>query len=266
MFSRRICRLIAICAVVAVMSSGLALAEESIEEPSASEQDSPQLWFDLDLTYNGKYVWRGISVVDGDVFQPCGTIGYGGLWFNGLGSMYVGNVNTQAGRESLVDLTLDYTWSWDPVDFSVGAIYYTFPHSGQAPSTIEIYAGAALDAPLSPSLTVYQDVHMADGAYVSLAGGHTFEDIWKPADGISVSAALDGSVSYGTSNFNDFYYGSDSSGLTDALLTLSFPVSLGEHFSLSPALNYSTLLDSSIRDSMSEDDNFWAGVTLSYSY
>jgi hypothetical protein len=46
-------------------------------------------------------------------------------------------------------------------------------------------------------------------------------------------------------------------------VAVSFPVALGEHFSITPAVNYSRLLDAEIRDNFSDDDNLWAGVTFS---
>jgi hypothetical protein len=263
MYWRKSVRSIVVCAVLATLTAGFVRAAEPDEEAG---QDAPELSFALDLTYNGKYVWRGINTVDGAVFQPSATVAYGGLSFNVWGNMDLDDVNGQSGDFTEYDLTLDYSWTWDPVDLSVGTIYYTFPHSGDAPSTIEVYAGASLDVPLSPGITVYNDIHMADGAYISLSAGHALEDIWTPVEGVSVSAALDASVAYGTSNYNAFYYGEDSNAWTDALVSLSFPVSLGEHFSITPALNYSSLLDSDIRSNLSDDTNLWGGITLSCTF
>ncbi len=265
MFWRKSIRWVVVCVMLTAVTAGILHAAESAGNEPVPEPETPELWFELDLTYNGKYVWRGINTVDGDVFQPSATIGYDGLSFNVWGNMDLDDANGQSGDFTEYDLTLDYSWTWDTVDLSVGAIYYTFPHSS-APSTTELYAGATLDLPLSPGITVYQDVDEADGSYISLSAGHSLEDIWTPARGVSVSAAVDGSVAYGTSHYNDYYYGEDSGALTDALLSLSFPVSLGENVSLTPAVNYSSLLDEDIRDNMSDDDNLWAGITISWAF
>ena len=249
--------------VAGVMCSTALAAGADEEEAQASALPAPSVA--VDATWNGKYVWRGINVVDGSVLQPSATIGWGGLSANVWGNMDLSNVNGQSADFTEYDLTLDYSWALDSLGFSVGSIYYTFPHS-DVPSTAEVYAGAGLDIPLSPSLTVYQDVDEADGTYSSLSVGHTFEGILVLADGVAVSADLGASIAHGSSNFNDFYYGSDSSGLTDSLFSLSLPVSLGEYVSVAPAAHYSSLLDDDIRDSMSDDDNFWAGITLSCSF
>ncbi len=242
------------------------MARDSEETKPQPVQESSHMSMELDVTYDGKYIWRGINTVDGDVLQPSGTVSYGGLSFNIWANMDLDNVNGQSGDFTEVDLTLDYTWSMDPVDVSVGGIYYTFPHSGQAPSTIEMYVGAEYDAPLSPSLTWYYDTKEADGSYLSLDVGHSFDNIWRAGEDVSVGASLDASVAYGSSNFNDYYYGTDSNGFTDALFTLSFPVSMPHDFSLTPAIKYSTLLDSDIRNNMSDEDNLWAGITVSYGF
>jgi hypothetical protein len=204
MLRRILVRSIVACAVLAALGAGFLRAEEQAAKEMQLEQEGPQLSFALDLTYNGKYVWRGINTVDGGVFQPSATVAYGGLSFNVWANMDLDDVNGQSGDFTEYDLTMDYSWTWKPVDLSVGTIHYTFPHS-DAPSTTELYAGLSLDLPLSPGLTVYHDVDEADGAYIALSAGHALEDIWKPAEDVSVSVALDASVAYGTSSYNDFY-------------------------------------------------------------
>lgn len=142
MFSFRSVRIVAVCVFLFALTIPASLeAQQGADEGNSAGMQNLSLA--LDVTYNGKYVWRGINTVDGDVLQPSGTLRYGGLSFNVWANMDLDNVNGQSGDFTEIDLTLDYTWSMDFVDLSVGRIYYTFPHSGQAPSTIEIYAGGA---------------------------------------------------------------------------------------------------------------------------
>ena len=220
---------------------------------------------DLDLTYDGKYVWRGINVVDDHVLQPSVTAGWRGFSVNIWGNRDMTGENNAANDFTEIDFTADYSWTQGPVDLSVGAIRYTFPHGG-GPSTTEFYGAAALETVLSPGITVYQDVEEADGTYVSVAVGHSFEEVWAPAEGVSAGLDLGLSVGMGSSDYNRFYYGAGGGALTDLLLTAGLPIRIGENATLTPSLNYSSLLDGDIRDAMADDTNLWGGLSLAVSF
>jgi len=220
----------------------------------------------LDVAYNGKYVWRGINLVDDPVIQPSVSLSHA----SGLDASVWGNLETtdysdHSGDFTEVDYTIDYSWSWESLALSAGAIYYDFPNTEADPTT-EIYAAVGLDLFLSPTLTVYRDVDQVEGTYVSLGVGHTFENVATPTEGTSASLALSASLGHGSSAHNAAYYGHDGAALTDALFSASLPVAIGDSWTVSPAASYSTLLDGDIRDAMDDDDNLWAGITLSCSF
>ncbi len=237
--------------------------------PAARRADGEEKdWsIELDAALNSKYVWRGINLVDDWVFQPSVTGAYRGLSLNVWGNMELSNENVYpghgdaAGDFTEIDYTLDYSWAWRRLNFSLGTIYYDFPNTGLA-STLELYGAVGLDAPLAPTLTVYQDVKEADGTYAALSVSHAFEDVWSPAEGVAVSLDLGASVAAGSSNFNKFYYGVDDEGLADLLLSVGLPVRLGERWTLRPSASFSTLLDDDIRSSVSDASNAWYGVSL----
>ncbi len=219
----------------------------------------------LDLTYSGKYVWRGVNVVDDHVLQPSLTAGWRGFSVNVWGNRDLTSENGSANDFTEIDFTADYSWTHGPAALSVGAIRYIFPHSG-GHSTTEFYGSVALDMVLSPSLTVYQDVEEADGTYVSMAVGHSIDEIWRPSEGVTAGLELGLSVGMGSSEHNRFYYGAGGGALSDLLLTVGLPVQMGEHSTLTPFLNYSSLLDGQIRDAMSDDSNLWGGLSLAVSF
>lgn len=225
----------------------------------------------LDLAYNLKYIWRGINLVDDPVFQPSASASWRGLTLSVWGSMETTNYNlypgygSTAGDFTEIDYTLDYSWSCGKVNLSGGVIHYQFPNTGIS-STTELYLAAGLDVPLAPTVTVYQDVDEADGTYATLSLGHTLEDVWKPAEGISMSVDLSASVGFGSSDHNGFYYGTGDAGFTDATLSAGLPFKLGERLTLTPSINYSALLDSDLRSGMARDDNLWAGISLGLSF
>lgn len=263
----RMCRIVVAGLFLPALWGGLLFAEENPPAPGASTEEAPRWFVEAGLTYSSKYVWRGLNVVDGSVAQPSLTMGRGGFSVNLWSNLDLTDENGQSGDLTEIDLTADYSGSWRGLDWSVGAIYYTFPHGPAGASTTELYAGLAAPAvPLSPALTVYKDVDEAGGAYARFSVGHSLERLWRPAQGASVGLELGGSLAYGTSDYVDFYYGTGGGSLTDAMLSVSAPISLGNGWSAAPFLNYSRLVDSDIRDAKRNDDNLWGGLTLTRSF
>lgn len=227
--------------------------------------------FEFDATVNSKYVWRGINLVDAPVFQPTAAVSFGRWTFSAWGNMETINAN-RYGRHGKatndfteVDLTVDYSWQWEKLKFSLGVIHYIFPNTGTT-STTEVYGGVGLDCLLEPTVTVYQDIDEAHGTYVTLGLSHAFEDVCKPTAGTSMDIEIGGTVGWGSSSHNAFYYGVGESGLTDFTASVGFPVDLGKGWTLKPAVNYSTLLNQSIRNAQSPDTNVWFGLSLTYSF
>ncbi len=239
--------------------------DESLHDPQVEEEVAAEWQVSIDSTVNGKYVWRGINVVDGAVFQPSVTVGRGGFSANAWGNMDITNDNGQDGDFTEIDLTLDYSWAWEVANFSAGAIYYTFPHGSAGASTTELYASAGLDCVLSPTVTVYEDVDEASGTYGTFSIGHGI-DLGSPADGVSVGLDMSASAAYSSSDFNAFYYGPDESGFADALFSVGLPVAWDSGLSVTPAVNYSSMMDGDLEDALQDDSNFWAGVTVGYSF
>lgn len=221
--------------------------------------------FGIDLTYASKYAWRGINTVNGSVFEPSVTLGYKGFALNVWGNMDLSEVNGHSGHFTELDYTLSYGWSTDDLTFGVGAIHYVFPHTG-APDTTELFGSVGLNNALAPTLTVYRDIDATHGTYATLGVSHTFPDVWKPSDGVSMGVALAGSVGFGSSKNNKFYFGVDHAAADNLLLTVGLPVQIGAHWRLTPSLNYSALLAHDIRGSMRRPDNLCPCLTLSRSF
>jgi hypothetical protein len=203
-------------------------------------------------------------VVDGSVFQPSVGVSYQGFALSIWGNVEMTDVNDSSGEFTEVDYTAEYSLSWEGWSFSGGVIFYDFP-STDVPSTTEIYGSVGMDTLLSPTLTVYQDVDEANGTYANFSVEHSVVDLFNPWEGASVSAVFSASVGYGSSDHNEFYYGADESAFTDALFSASVPIQVHEAVTVSPSISFSTLLDNSIRKAMGEDDNVWAGISLSLS-
>ncbi len=231
---------------------------------AAPADDAPALGFEADLTWNSKYVWRGIEVTEDPVLQPSLTLSYGGLSLNVWANLDTTDVNDFRWQANEVDYTLDYTFEVDILSVSVGAIHYAFPEA-HVFDTTEIYLGLGLDVPTAPSLTVYQDLDEHDGTYLLLAFGHAFEDLWQPTEGVSVSAELGASFAWGSRKHNQFYYGAGA-GWADATLSLGMPIAIGDHLTITPAVTNSWILDDDISRALGEDSVFWGGVSVTLSW
>ncbi len=214
--------------------------------------------------FMSKYVWRGQNLVDNWVLQPSVSLGYKGLTGSIWGNSDMTGETVDNWEFTELDYTLDYSGTVPGVDvlgYSIGAIYYDFPNSGGAPGTTELYWGFSLDVPASPSITVYHDVDEVDGTYVSLGVGHSIE----ATDQIPVGIDLGATLGWGSSGYNESYWGTTSSELNDLVLSVGFPFEVAG-VSVTPSVSYIALLGSDVKDSDAygtDNDMFLVGVGLS---
>jgi len=208
------------------------------------------------------YVWRGQNLVDDWVMQPAVSVGYQGLTASVWANSDITGDTADDWEITELDYAIDYSATvpgMETLGYSVGAIYYYFP-GGDA--TTELYWGFSLDVVASPSVTVYHDIDEADGTYVSLGVGHSFEDLGDLPFGIDLGASL----GWGDSGYNEFYWGSTvDSELNDLVLSAAFPFEVGG-VSVTPSVSYIMLVGSDVKDSDAYDtDNsiVMAGIGFS---
>lgn len=219
----------------------------------------------LDASFNSKYVWRGMNLVDDPVFQPSLSLSYRGLNAYVWANQEMTDINGNPNDVTEVDFGVEYSWAREKMSFLVGAVLYDFPNT-HVTNTMELYLAVEYATVLSPTLTIYRDVEEADGTYVALSAGHTFEEVWTPSETACMSVDLAASVAYGDANHNDFYFGHDSPGFVDATISARLSFTFSEGWSVSPSLNYSVLLDRDNRSGHHKDHNVWAGLSVSFSF
>ena len=220
----------------------------------------------LDVTadFYSKYVWRGQLINDDFAFQPGVSMTFDKLTLGIWGSVDMTDYSDNEWEFIEYDYYLDYTTTVaEGIDLSVGVIEYYFP-SGD--DTQEIYAGLAFDMPLSPSVTIYNDVDEVNGSYVSFAVGHTVENLFDTEVPMEIGASL----GWGSKSYNKAYWGApaDNSGLNDLTINVAFPIAMGS-WTFTPSVNYVTLLDSDVRKTDAFDtssDYFFTGFGLSTSF
>lgn len=253
--------LLAVCCVLATSSCVLYAQEDPTEA-------IPTISTNLDLAYVSKYIWRGIELNPDAAVQPSLTVSHpNGLSFNFWGSMDTTDVVGESGSFTEIDYTLSYEFKAADHDMTAGLIYYAFPNTSFA-STSEVFAGMCFGGALSPTLSVNYDFDEADGYYLSLSGGYACPTPWsKKAPEVGLSAK----VSYGSSDYNEFYYpGVTKGAFTDALFSASMPIAVNDKVTITPSISYSLAIDGDVKDSLEaaglDENNFFIGVTASSSF
>ncbi len=220
---------------------------------------TPAISTRVDVAYVSKYIWRGIPQTTDGAFQPSLTLTHSkGLSFN-----YWASYDTDKSDFTENDYTLNYSWSGGKVAMNAGCIYYAFPNTSY-PSTSEVYVSAGLNCPLSPTLAVNCDIDEAEGFYASLGASHSL-----PLGNGSNSLLLSGRIGLSSSDYNSYWFGEDSTALSDLYLSASVPFTVGKT-TLTPSLSYTKLLSSKLKDSPNmiglDSSHLVGGMSVSMSF
>lgn len=226
--------------------------------PSAPRTSLPSGWrADAELTVANRYVWRGQLLVDDPVLQPAANLSYGDFRLNVWGNLDLTNVNGNAGQFTEVDVALEWLHAFDdtPIPFRVfaGAAGYFFPNLPFEP-TAEIYGGVAFGVPANPTFTVYRDVALIDGTYVSFH----LED--RVEIGPFTLAGKAG-IAWADRGYNRGYFNVDRNGFNDFHAVLSLPWSRGR-WTVKPFVAWYSLVEGSIRRATAKSDSLVYGLTV----
>lgn len=234
---------------------------------SATAEDENIFKFALSADYYGKYIWRGQNMNDGSVFQPSVSVGAYGLTASIWGNLDLTNSNANDGEFTEFDYTLDYSGAIPGtgcVKFSVGAIHYRFPNTRFNP-TREVYGALSLNAPLSAYVKLFYDVDEIEGGYVQFGVGHTIEKIVTFAENCHCGLQAGANIGYGTSSYNQGYFGVDEGRFNDFTVSAALPIYIGR-WTIKPSVGYSTMLTDGVRAATDKSDNLWGGVSASVSF
>ncbi|MCP4716369.1 MAG: hypothetical protein GY868_14715 [Deltaproteobacteria bacterium] len=250
--------ILSMLAVLLVLQGNLYAAEEGLG-----------IEFGADIAVNSKYLWRGIEFNEDPVFQPDVWVSFKGFSAIIWGNMELSNVYNDHGEEgeagdfTEVDYILDYSGSFKKINYSVGWLYYDFPHTGFT-DTHEAYIAMGYDCFLAPTFTLYRDLRANDGYYLTFSISHDIELKKLLNSTLSTSAA----VGCASKRMTRYYYGERKEAVTDSLISASLTIPITDNISIIPAVNYSALLDGGIRDDniADKDDNLWFGVNIALSF
>lgn len=214
---------------------------------------------DLSLSYQSKYIWRGISANQEGVLQPSLTFGWNGWGANLWGNFDLTDANlyfgTSTGLRRITewDSSLYYTVNTGRATATLGVTHYDFPNTGFR-STSELWGVFAANMPGSPTLSVYYDFDEAEGIYARLSGSHTLENT-----GFG-SVNLTGWVGYGDRGFNSYYCSNAAAALADYGFEAKLNIPAGDKFTAWIQAGYYGLLDSNQLSGAPNRTNFTFGA------
>ena len=237
------------------------------DEPAGEKEIG--LSVEANLAVNSKYLWRGIELNEDPVFQPEVKLGFKGFSATVWGNMELTSVHNgheedgDSGDFTEIDYIFDYSGGFKKFNYSLGYIYYDFPHTSIS-DTNEIYAGLGYDCLLSPKLTVYRDLRDNDGFYFTLDVSHDF----KLERLFNSTLTTGATVGFATKRFTKSYYEVHENTFTDVLLSAELSIPVNKYMAVVPSMHYSGLLDQSIRDAdiADKDDNLWFGINLAFTF
>jgi len=205
------------------------------------------------------YMWRGIRLSEGGVFQPSATIGSKGFSANVW-------ANYQFDPNSLteIDFTANYAGEKGAFNYEVGFVHYGV---NDGLDSDEICGKLGHSDPLNPSFQIFMDVNAGEGAYLQL--------------GLEPSVPLGKEVSLNFKAYAGYVLKNSYMGLNDgerefsnfynADFQISLTAPLGKNFSLEPMIGYSTALSRNSRQAIKNSsvsprgETLYGGATLTYS-
>jgi hypothetical protein len=219
---------------------------------------------DVDLAFNSAYVWRGLTMTDGEVMQPALTVSSGiGLSAGVWGNVDLVDDNDLAGEFQEVDLTIAWSLPLDSiVGVELGYIEYLFPNN-VGPSTRELYLSTTLDLAVAPFAAVYYDFGEIADYYAQI--GLSYGSELTPA--LSWEAAA--WAGYAGAGFAELCHGKGS-GPFDGNLSAAFSYRANDSLSLAGFVQYVDSLDSDIlvegnRPGACRKTDWLGGVSLTVS-
>jgi len=238
-----------------------------------------------DMGILSSYVWRGLSLTNKPVAQPdlylTFPAGKAAVTIGGWANIDLGKYDdpgsdfSESGGLSALDVAEVDPWMEVSVPagkvvLTGGALLYLFPNDAgftSGSNTVELYAKAALDAPLSPKLAVWYDVDKVNGAYMEASVAHSVT--LGAANSLSLGALAgfnagqslpDGPGATDLASFHD-------DGFTHLDLSAGVPLAAGA-LAITPAVHVVIGGDEFTRTTSpgrTHDVKLWGGASVSWS-
>jgi hypothetical protein len=242
--------------------AGTVIAEEQQKTAAAAAESEAEETGPFSATasvgFMSDYMWRGFKLYEGLSIQPSVDLSYDtgdfGTFSGNIWSALPGETQGHDKKFEEIDYTLAYEYSLDPVTFSIGHIFYTYPNDNTHLQTAsrEFYFGVSVDTIAAPTFTVYEDYDTFDNQYYELGFSH---EITSEALGEGFNMTPYATFGF-ASNAEKVYA---DNGLVQVTVGTSFNLKLG-CIDVIPSLNYTFKVDDLTVN------EFWAGVNFGYTY
>jgi len=227
----------------------LAGAETPAQSPDkqSSSQESvarDTFTYGAEMDFMSDYVWRGLLLDDGPVWQPSAWISAFGFTFTAWGNVVMTSASEGAGQKS-GGLTLTYDCDWEKLKIEAALDAYTGRQSSDFEARNTMEASLKLSFPAGP-LRIFTthafDVLAYRGSYFGEAGLEYERQVTKSAEfTISVRSG------WASAKFNDVYIGVDKSAFNFVGIEGSLTYYLGRRMYFRPHIEFSSITDRRLR-------------------
>ena len=254
------------------VAQGAEAKSEKVGQIEISETAIENLSVEVNFDFVTRCVFRGAVLTDEEALQPSVTVGWsdvpvvgGDLSLTVWGNWETSDVNSEQGNFTRIHYAIAYrrdicsTLAW-----KLGWIYYEIPPD-EGLSTNEGYLGIEwshacstpwMELPLNGGFTLYQDFDAAHGTYLQFDLGCSWENVCAPCEGVVVDTEVGGWIGYGSKNHNNFYYEDwQKEGWNNLGLRFAVPVRIGEHLTVTPAIEATMALDGGQRKAIHDDED-----------
>lgn len=214
---------------------------------------------DLNGSCLSRFVWRGDMWTDDPVFWHTAIFRYKGFRSYNFFNIDLTDINDDKFQCNEYDYILDYTFSFDTFSVAPGILHFSSPTDYFKPTT-KITLQIKTDLPLNMGLRIRVDPEKSRGSYYILDISQRFL-FKKPINQIDFYGSLGAS--------QPRYYGSglkDKIAFTDILLGIGIPFDVGNGMTLTPLVEFTTLLGHHLRNGIEtmgrKTETVTYGITL----
>jgi outer membrane scaffolding protein for murein synthesis (MipA/OmpV family) len=218
------------------------------------------------MDFTSDYVWRGLLLDDGPVWQPSAWISAFGFTFTAWGNVAMTSASEGAGTKS-GGLTLTYDRDWEKLRVEAALDAYTGRQSSDIEADIEarntMEASLNLSIPAGP-LRIFTthafDVLAYRGSYFGEAGLEYERRATK-----NTEFTISGRSGWASAKFNDVYIGVDKSAFNFVGVEGSLTYYLGKHMYFRPHIKFSTITDGMLRGQLAPANIVNFGIAFGFS-
>jgi hypothetical protein len=252
----------------------LALTVVVLLARAALAQDEKSWSLDLGLDYSDRYLFRGVPILNTNaVLVPHATLSVGAfaIYYNGYAGDLPADSTLSAKivpyREGAVGG--DYSVALaERFSLTLGVVSYIYSKETTVESstaaTYEIYAIAAFEGVLSPSISYYRDMDAINGDYAAVAVSHRYPIGRKASLILSTSVGLDLGYNLGSETASDLDLRESNGDLNDLLVGIDLPIQINDWLNVHALVQHSFSLDVLDRLGVQDETVFTVGVGLTF--